>query len=202
MSVEGVRFLQRVREAVEEGNRTAGRRPSTRGAVGYQGAGADPVARFRDEFTAAGGFVHIVADAVAASEVAATLLRDRSIRRVLLGSGAVLDSLDLSERLKASGLGITYASAGAERRDETFAAEAGVSGVDYLIAETGSVVVLSRPEQPRSFSLLPPLYIAVAHRDQIVPDLFDLFEPRLWADKRWIAVVLVAHHGAEQDGRH
>ena len=67
-----------------------------------------------------------------------------------------------------------------ERRDETFAAEAGISGVDYLIAETGSIVVLSRPEQPRSFSLLPPLYIAVAHRDEILADLFDLFEPRLW----------------------
>ena len=56
-----------------EGNRTAGAAPSTWGAVGYQGAGADPVARFRDEFTAAGGFVHVVADAVAAGEVVATL---------------------------------------------------------------------------------------------------------------------------------
>ena len=200
MSIEGVRFLQRVREAVEEGNRTAGAPPlDPRGAVGYQGAGADPVARFRDEFTAAGGFVHVVADAVA-GEAVATLLRERSIRGVVLGSGAVLDSLDLSERLKISGLGITYASASAERRGETFAAEAGVSGVDYLIAETGSVVVLSRPEQPRSFSLLPPLYIAVAHRDQIVRDLFDLFEPRLWADKGGLPSCLALITGPSKTG--
>jgi L-lactate dehydrogenase complex protein LldG len=184
MSSEVVHFLQRVREAVAEGNRTVGAPPlDPRGAVGYQGAGADPVARFRDEFAAAGGFVHVVADAVAAGEVVVTLLRERSIRRVLLGSGAVLESLDLSERLKIAGLGITYTSAGAEHRDESFAAEAGISGVDYLVAETGSIVLLSRPDQTRSLSLLPPLHIAVAHRDQILPDLFDLFETGLWADR-------------------
>jgi L-lactate dehydrogenase complex protein LldG len=74
-------------------------------------------------------------------------------------------------------------SSGAESRDDFFGAEAGISGVDHLIAETGSIVLLARPEQPRSLSLLPPLYIAVARRDQIVPDLFDLFEPGLWTER-------------------
>ena len=182
MSIEGVHFLQQVREAVAEGNRFADAPLlDPRGAVGYQGAGPDPVARFRDEFTAVGGFVHVVADAVSAREVVLALLQERSVRRVLLGAGAVLDSLDLSEQLKSAGLEISFASSGgAESRDDFFAADAGISGVDYLIAETGSLVVLSRPEQPRSLSLLPPLHIAVAHRDQILPDLFDLFEPGLW----------------------
>jgi L-lactate dehydrogenase complex protein LldG len=182
MSIEGVRFLQQVREAVTEGNHFASAPPlDSRGGVGYQGAGADPVARFRDEFISAGGFVHVVADAISAREVVLALLQERSVRRVLLGAGAVLDSLDLSERLKIAGLEITFASSGgAESRDDFFAADAGISGVDYLIAETGSLVVLSRPEQPRSLSLLPPLHIAVAHRDQILPDLFDLFESNLW----------------------
>ena len=35
----------------------------------------------------------------------------------------------------------------------------------------------SSPAEPRSLSLLPPLHIAVAGRDQILPDLFDLFAP-------------------------
>ncbi len=184
MSSERVRLLHQVREAVAEGNRTAGAPPlPPRGAVGYQGAGADPVARFRDEFIAAGGFVHVVADVAAAGEVVMNLLQSRSVRRVLLGAGAVLDSLNLAEKWKSRGREIVSASSGAESRDDFFAAEAGVSGVDYLIAETGSIVLLSRPEQPRSLSLLPPLYFAVAHRDQIVSDLFDLFEPRLWTER-------------------
>ena len=48
-------------------------------------------------------------------------------------------------------------------------------GVDYLIAETGSVVLGCRPDEPRSLSLLPPVHIAVADRSQLLPDLFDLF---------------------------
>src|SRR5436853_74349 len=51
----------------------------------------------------------------------------------------------------------------------------GASGVDYLVAETGSIAILARPEEPRSLSLLPPVHIAVADRSQIIPDLFDLF---------------------------
>ena len=43
------------------------------------------------------------------------------------------------------------------------------------IAETGSVAVRARPEEPRSLSLLPPVHVVVADRSQLVPDLFDLF---------------------------
>ncbi len=66
---------------------------------------------------------------------------------------------------------------GEESREAFFQADLGLSGVDYLIAETGSVVLLSRPGQPRSLSLLPPIHIAVAERRQVLPDLFDLFTP-------------------------
>ena len=37
------------------------------------------------------------------------------------------------------------------------------------------MVLATRPGQPRAVSLLPPVHIVVAHRNQIVPDLFDLF---------------------------
>jgi L-lactate dehydrogenase complex protein LldG len=60
-------------------------------------------------------------------------------------------------------------------RESFFAAEIGISGVDYLVAETGTVVLHSGPDQPRSLSLLPPVHIAIAERKQLVPDLFDLF---------------------------
>src|SRR5947209_17925922 len=105
MTTDRDRFLQRVRQAVAEGNR-AGGTPGlpSRGGVSYQGAGADAVARFRDECTAAGGHVHVVADAAAAADTVVALLRERSVRRVLLGSGAVLDALNLPTRLQAAGV--------------------------------------------------------------------------------------------------
>jgi L-lactate utilization protein LutC len=174
-------FLQRVRQAVAEGNR-AGAIPSLpqRGTVGYQGAGADPVARLRQEFTSAGGHVHLVttgADAVAAI---IHLVRDRSARRILLGDGAFFATLRLERALTDMGLTVySPASLPMEHtRAAFFAADVGITGVDHLIAETGTVVLETRPGQPRSLSLLPPMHIVVAHREQLVADLFDLFAER------------------------
>jgi L-lactate utilization protein LutC len=176
---ERERFLERVRRAVAEGNRAGGAAAlGPRGGAGYQGAGPDPVARFRDELAAAGGQAHLVAGAAGAVAAVVELVRGRAARRALLGGGAVVDSLPLAAALEAAGVEVWRvrdldAKAG---RDAFFAADVGISGVDYLIAETGSLALLSGPDQPRSLSLLPPLHVAVAERRQLVPDLFDLFE--------------------------
>jgi L-lactate dehydrogenase complex protein LldG len=167
------RFLQRVRAAVAAGNR-AGAAPALepRGKVGYQGAGPHPVARFRDELAAAGGQAHIVPDRAAAVATVLQLVEAKSARRVLLGGGAVIDPLNLGEVLRSRGVEVCDPASG---RDAYFAADMGITGVDYLIAETGSLALFTRPDQPRSFSLLPPVHVAVADRSQILPDLFDLF---------------------------
>lgn len=83
----------------------------------------------------------------------------------------------MPELLRAEGIETVAVSelAPAESREAFFQADVGISGVDYLVAETGSVALLARPSEPRSLSLLPPVHIAVADRAQVVPDLFDLF---------------------------
>jgi L-lactate utilization protein LutC len=182
MSVAREAFLQRVRRAVQEGN-CAGHAPPLpeRGSAGYQGAGPDPVARFRDEFSAAGGQVHVVSDTEAAVARVLELVQAKATRRVLLGRGAVLDTLNLRERLSGLGVEVTPADALAiDAREPLFAADLSITGVDYLVAETGSLAILTRPDNPRSLSLLPPVHVAVARADQIVPDLFDLFGPETW----------------------
>ncbi len=171
-------FLHRVRQAVAEGNRAGAAPPlPERGAVGYQGAGADPIGRLRAELTAAGGVLHVVADDAGAAAKVLELVAAKSARRALVGRGAVLDRLGLPDRLRAAGVEVAKADAlpaGAER-ETLFAADIGVSGVDHVIAETGSLVVTARPEEPRSLTLLPPVHVAVADRSQLLPDLFDLF---------------------------
>jgi L-lactate dehydrogenase complex protein LldG len=171
-------FLQRVRQAVAEGNRAGAIPPlPERGTVGYQGAGADPLSRFRDEIIAAGGQCHLVDDPGGAVSVVIDLVRARSAQRVLLGQGAFIDTLPLRSALGAAGIAAHTASSLPPEHARTafFSADVGITGVDSLIAETGTVVLATRPDQPRAVSLLPPVHIVVAHRDQIVPDLFDLF---------------------------
>ncbi len=172
-------MLQRIREAIAAGNR-AGGSPALpeRGTIGYQGAGGDLVACFRAEFAAAGGHSHLVPDHATAAAVVLDLVRVRSARRLLLGGGDVLAALPIVEPLRAAGVEVVKVGTPGEEtsRDTLFQADFGLSGVDYLVAETGSVILTSRPEQPRTLSLLPPIHVAVAERRQLLPDLFDLFE--------------------------
>jgi L-lactate dehydrogenase complex protein LldG len=171
-------FLRRVRQAIADGNRP-GAAPALekRGTVGYQGAGADPLERFGTELAAAGGFLHGVSSHDAAVSTVLELVQARQARKILLGGGAFLDGLHLQASLQNRGLEVVCVDSLTPEKSRVpfFAADAGISGVEYLIAETGSVVVSSRPDEPRSLSLLPPLHIAVAERRQLLPDLFDLF---------------------------
>jgi L-lactate utilization protein LutC len=171
-------FLERVRHAVQAGNRpgTASSLPE-RGTIGYQGAGTDPVARFETEACAAGASVHIVPDWETAAAQVLRLVQAHSARKALVGRGRFIDALALPHRLRTAGLEVSTMDMleAATSRDRLFAADVGISGVDYPIAETGTVVLKARPEEPRSLSLLPPLHIAVAARSQLLPDLFDLF---------------------------
>jgi L-lactate utilization protein LutC len=172
-------FLQRVCQAVAEGNRPGAAVPvPARGGLGYQGAGADPVARFCEQLTAAGGMPYLVSSIEAAADRVMELVRTKSARKTLLGRGPALDRLGLAKRLHQNGVEVTAVDAfTAENcREPFFAADIGISGVDYLIAETGTVVLLTQPQAARSVSLLPPVHIAVADRGQLLPDLFDLFE--------------------------
>jgi L-lactate utilization protein LutC len=178
MSGEREAFLRRVREAVAAGNRAGGAAPlPERGEVGYQGDGGDPVGRFCAELTAAGGFPHVVADRDAAVAAVADLVRSKSARRILLGRGPVVDRLPLFDALRGAAVEVARTDAPPAQgwREAAFAADVGISGVDYLIAETGSIALLTRTDQPRGLSLLPPVHIAVADRTQLLPDLFDLF---------------------------
>jgi L-lactate dehydrogenase complex protein LldG len=83
----------------------------------------------------------------------------------------------LSGPLTAQGIAVFPAGTASPEasRQAFFEADVGITGVAYLVAETGSLALLARPGEPRSVSLLPPVHIAVAERAQVVPDLFDLF---------------------------
>ena len=54
----------------------------------------------------------------------------------------------------------------------------GITGADYAIAETGSVVVLPRRGLSRLVSVVPPVHVAVVRPQDVVSTLDDLFALR------------------------
>jgi len=180
MSSAREEFLDRVRHAVNAGNRPG--RGGSIEADNFRGfresdTNIDLVGRFRDRFTTVGGIFHLVLDAEACVQEILRLVTTKAAHRLLLGAAKRIDDLDLANRLKQAGSELTLVNEldSHSCRDPFFAADIGISGVDCLVAETGSVVLHSGSIQPRSLSLLPPVHIAIAERNQIVADLFDLF---------------------------
>jgi L-lactate dehydrogenase complex protein LldG len=169
-------FLHRVRQAVVEGNRAGGTPPlPERGSVGYQGAGPDLLARLHEELTSAGTHLHIVPDADRAAAVVRRIVAEKDANKVLVGDGVLLDLLDLKSKLHEVEVVRIDSLPEVKDREAFFSADVGITGVEAVIAETGTIVLETRRDQPRSLSLLVPVHIAVALRDQFLADLFDLF---------------------------
>jgi L-lactate dehydrogenase complex protein LldG len=53
--------------------------------------------------------------------------------------------------------------------------EVGVSRAAFGLADTGSVVLASGPDEPRSRSLLPPVHVSILEAERILPGLPELF---------------------------
>ena len=92
----------------------------------------------------------------------------------MLSATGLLEELKAVEFLHAAGFGArSWREISA---DETYEFDAGVTEVDYAVAETGSLVIRHRPEHGRLLSLVPFVHVAVIQPKNFVPDLIDLFE--------------------------
>jgi L-lactate dehydrogenase complex protein LldG len=116
---------------------------------------------------------------------------DRLFRSLLVGTPAVvlsrnpmLGQLGLESMFRAWGLEVaawpSLEPSGADAteafRGRAFQAEFGITGVDYVLAETGSLIVSSRTEGSQLTSLAPPAHIALYRRGQVVASLEEVFE--------------------------
>ena len=50
----------------------------------------------------------------------------------------------------------------------------GITGADYALADTGTLVLLSSRQEARLISLLPPVYIAIVQRERLLTGLDEL----------------------------
>ena len=67
--------------------------------------------------------------------------------------------------------------------DQTlFSVDVAITGVAAAIAETGTIVCTSGPDQARGASLIPPVHIAVVIASQMLPDLCDYLAQLASAD--------------------
>ena len=92
----------------------------------------------------------------------------------------VFDGLHLDDVLSSGGAEVVVMahSQGQSRealREAVARADIGITGADYAIAETGSVVLLPRTGLSRLVSLAPPIHVALVRPREVLDSLDDYF---------------------------
>jgi L-lactate dehydrogenase complex protein LldG len=133
--------------------------------------------RFREEFERVAGVFHRVASLDEVPNVIGRIARERQATSILSWHPGAL-GVDVRQSLGREGFSVAVAPDAdpdlAQRETHRTAAaqaEIGVTGVDWALAETGTLVLVSGRGRPRSTSLLPATHVAVFGRDRLVESL-------------------------------
>ena len=62
-----------------------------------------------------------------------------------------------------------------ELREVCASADVGITSADYMLGDTGTLVMIASPREARLVSLLPPSHIAVVPKERILTGLDELF---------------------------
>lgn len=198
-------FLARVREAAHAGRSyRVHARSDFPGRIGYVGGGDDLARRLAAEVDAAGGESRVVSSDEQAIDEVRRIMAFYGVQQVLAWEHALLARLGIRDL--AVKQGIAYVDHGSlvdmqpgGQRERMLAADLGITSAWRAVAETGTLAVASGAGTERVASLLPPVHVAIVERQQILPDLFDLFV-LLESDKESLPSNLVFITGPSKTG--
>lgn len=130
------------------------------------------VARMKAELEKVEGRLHRAATAEEARALIVGLARERGVERAVLCDGPDLVGLEIEGALRAAGITVVGPDLDPRTlRQAMIEADMGVSGVDYAIAETGTLVLVASVDVPRNATALPPIHVAVMRPERLVPSL-------------------------------
>jgi L-lactate dehydrogenase complex protein LldG len=125
------------------------------------------IALFCTRIEALAGKAHRAASAEDARDYVAGVIAGRS---AVASNAAVLRECGITA-LPGVATGITDPG---ELRALCASVPCGITGADYALADTGTLVLLSSRQEARLVSLLPPVYIALVRRERLLTGLDEL----------------------------
>jgi L-lactate dehydrogenase complex protein LldG len=181
-------MLARVREALGRGKTMTVDKPLTAEALpaarleGVMPPIADLLAKFEEELKKVSGVPHRAASIADLDRILGEILGDAS--SVVLSRNPLLRQLGLGEKLRGRGESVAEWPATDEPtrisnqayREACFTAPVGITGADWVLAETGSLVLTSSTEGSQLASLAPPVHVALFRRGQLLESLDDILE--------------------------
>jgi len=166
--------------------------PEVRGSSPELGIVMPPIApeelvpRFEAELEKVAGSAYRARTLQELEEVLRSILETSGATTVVLSRNPLLGQLVLQEKLQAWGQNVSLWPAGSGRageaderqrfREQSFSAAVGITGVDFVLAESGTLVLSSVTEGAQLASLAPPVHVALYRRGQVLGSLEEVLE--------------------------
>jgi len=144
------------------------------------------VHRFEEEFAKVSGSPHRASTVAELETILRMIIEETQATSAVLTRNPLLAQLGLQAKLQAWGRSVTHwpgdpavtveTSQEMAYREQCFSAVVGISGVDFVLAETGSLVLSSQTEGSQLASLAPPVHVALYRRAQVLATLDEVLE--------------------------
>ena len=135
--------------------------------------GEELVAKFTREITEQTGVVHRVQDKREALTGLTAIVQAEGISTVMMSNDDVVAALDLPTWGRKNQVKVLNSRDFKDRNRYINAvfdeAQAGITGVDFAVAESGTIGLIHNKDQPRLISLAPIHHIAIVPLDRLVP---------------------------------
>lgn len=138
----------------------------------------DLIKQFETELTRTGGKFYRAENAQSVCQYVKEISSAQGARLAVGWDSPIIGESELIPSLEQSGIEFisdTERFEPGEFIGKAIEADIGISTVDYALADTGSLVVLSGRGRARSVSLLPPVHVAIVKSEQIIPGLDQVF---------------------------
>jgi len=126
--------------------------------------------KFEAELQKLGGFAYRASSLGELESILRKILQDHDTKSIVCTRNPNLEALGMAQKVSSWGVPVT-AWTGVEDgtnsfKNKAFEAQVGISGVDFVLAESGSLVITSRTEGAQLASLAPPAHVALYLRSQ------------------------------------
>jgi len=104
------------------------------------------------------------------------ILAEIGCRNLLLSDEGIIREFKIEAVVGEMGIALQFTGElpAEEYRRQIFQVEAGISGCDFALADSGSIVIKHDGDKQRLLSLAPDHYIALVKASQLLKDRFDL----------------------------
>lgn len=127
---------------------------------------------FATRLVSEGGAVRRAGDPQGVRDALGKVVQEEGIQRVMTTTDGMIASLRLQAWGKDLGIQVATPLDYPDRnafKDAVFAVDAGITAVDFAVAESGTLVILHDRAQARLVSLAPPIHIAVVPVARVFP---------------------------------